>query len=394
MKTYIVGGAVRDLLTGRTPADLDLLVTGVDEAGLLAALPGAIPVGRNTKAYIYHGMEFALPRGPEGSTTPVEDDVALRDFTVNALALGEDGELIGHPQSLADLRARILRPCTDHALADDPLRVFRAARFIASWPEFSPAPELADQLRTAVPSLAGVAAERVAKELRRLLVAPHATRGLELLARTGGLAHWLAELDALRGVPAGPPKYHDKDGFGHTLDVLERVQPFAPTLPDGTTLETAAWMALCHDLGKATTPRKYWPRHHGHDRSGESLARRMALRLGLPNRLIRAGELAARDHMLGARYAELRPSTRLDLLGRVCGGCLCEGDENDGRNLFAPFFALVAADSGSHEPARLAASDLQALEGVSLPPDQRNLGKKSGELLRQLRIQALKNASP
>jgi len=379
MEIYLVGGAVRDLLLGRPVTDRDYLVDHADHALFLGRYPTARLVGKSFPVFILDGSEYAWPRG--GSLTR---DLELRDLTVNAMALDQRGMLHAHPKALNDLQARILRPCSPSSIADDPVRAFRAARFAAQFPDFSASPELTDQMQDASTRglLAGHAAERVGREMLKALSAPKPSRFFELLKRTGCLSPWFEEVLACVDVPAGPAPYHDRDVFGHVCQVMDRAAA-DPLL---------AWMALAHDLGKAITPPERWPSHHGHEEAGEALAEALGLRLRLPRLFIDAGAMAAAEHMRARNYAGLRPGTKVDLLMRL-----------EARKLTTRMFRLALADGAGRPPSGLAAGggidpgevsrqarrDLRAIRKVRLPEDKKDLGEASGELLRQLRCEAI-----
>jgi tRNA nucleotidyltransferase (CCA-adding enzyme) len=202
------------------------------------------------------------------------------------------------------------------------------------------------------------------------MAGPAPSRFIRLLRDGGCLRPWLAELADGEDVPAGPPQYHDKDVLGHTMEVMDRLAG-DPLL---------AWMGLCHDLGKTATDPAGWPRHPGHDALGQGLARRLGERLALPNRYIEAGMVAARRHMTAARYAELRPGTRVDLLMHL-----------HQKRLLAPLCALAAADHGRQGPDLLASAraDLDTILSVRLDEQDRDRGRHSFDTLRRLRCEAL-----
>jgi tRNA nucleotidyltransferase (CCA-adding enzyme) len=268
---------------------------------------------------------------------------------------------------MEDVRHRVLRPCSARSLEQDPLRTFRAARFLAVLPDFSAHPDLRAAMEAVARAgrLADLSAERVGRELLKALAGPRPARFLALLAETGGLEPWFAELAHCRNVPAGPAPAHSTDVFGHTLAVLDRLA--------GNPLQ--AWMGLCHDLGKAVTPSELWPRHHGHETAGAKLARALGSRLRLPEDFLRAGERAARLHMTAARYPKLRPGTRVDLLMRA--GTLLE-----------PLLEVVRADHGLDYRDQALAEQRRILE-VRLPAAFHGLGPESGRRLRELRAQTL-----
>jgi tRNA nucleotidyltransferase (CCA-adding enzyme) len=369
MRILLVGGAVRDLVLGRPVTDKDYLVLDASEPEFRERFPEALPVGKAFPVFWLHGDQFAFPRA-EG----VDADLAGRDFTANALALDEDGELFAHPRALGDVGGRLLRPCSQNSLRDDPLRACRAARFLAQMPEFRPTQDLLQAMRREGESgrLADLDPERVGVELRKAMQSPRPGDFLRRLAETGCLAPWFAELDGAQDVPAGPQPYHEESVLEHTAEVMDRLAGQG---------EAAVFMGLCHDLGKTATPREFWPKHHGHDRKGEDLARTLARRLRLPSRMEQAGAAAARHHMNAARYPELRPGTRVDVLGEL-----------QAANLVHELFQVVQADHGE-DHSQQALADLEAMKAVRLPPEDRNKGAESGEKLRLLRCQAVSETS-
>ncbi|MBZ2171810.1 HD domain-containing protein [Nitratidesulfovibrio sp. SRB-5] len=334
MKTYLVGGAVRDLLLGRPIHDHDVAFEG-DAACFVRQNPGARKVGRDVDVYLLDGVEHMPLRGT------LDEDLAARDFTINALALGEAGMLHAHPLALRDLADRVLRPASPTALADSPVRAFRAARFAAQFPDFSVHPQTLEQMRAVAQggALADLPAEQVCRETLKALAAPCPGRYLKVLHAGGCLPPWLAELAGAHEVPAGPARYHSGSVLAHVARVMDMAAALAGyasgagdggPAPTGSTMtdstgaharpaqqpppELVTWMALCHDLGKVTTATDVLPHHYGHEDRGAPLARALGLRLCMPTRFIEAGEAAARLHMRLARHAELRPGTRVDLL--------------------------------------------------------------------------------
>ena len=366
MKIYLAGGAVRDLLLGASLNDRDYLVTGISEQTFQLRFPEARKVGLAFPVYLIEGLEFAFPRA-----SSLEEELCARDFTVNALLLDENGCLICHPQGLEDLCRRILRPCSTTSLADDPLRCFRAARFVAKLADFTAHPELLAAMKTVAdsPRLASVAPDRVGQEVRKALRSARPGQFLRVLDQGNCLAPWFREFADGGHKPAGPPAYHDASVLEHTARTMD--------LLAGD--ELAVWMGLTHDLGKTITPESALPKHHGHSGRGEAMALELAERLRLPNSLGQAGAKSAKWHMIGGQYPSLRPTTKVDLLMDLHLS-----------DLLAPFFSLVLADQGLDLLER-AREDLRHILAVSLPKNARNLGAESGKRLRQLRAQALKN---
>ncbi|MHC1788785.1 HD domain-containing protein [Solidesulfovibrio sp.] len=368
MKRYLVGGAVRDILLGRPVVDQDYLIVDATPEAFLKRYRRARQVGKTFPVFMLGSAQYAWPRGND-----INEDLLARDLTINAMAMGDSSHIAGrlhfHPLALADLRDRLLRPCGEMSMFEDPLRVYRAARFAASLPDFSPHPELIAQMRAvaACGVLSDIFAERVAQEVRKALDAPKPSRFFALLAETGCLLPWMPELEAARHIPAGPPEFHDGSVFAHMLDVVDRLA--------GEPL--AGWMAVCHDLGKTATPQCEWPRHHGHDDRGVEIAEELGRRLKLPNRVREAGVAAAKLHMKAARYPELRAGTRVDMLTWL-----------HKHEMVEPLFQVVEADSGMNV-FPLAKRDLKVMLSVHLPGRQRQRGPISGERLRSLRCQKL-----
>jgi poly(A) polymerase len=236
-RAWLVGGAVRDRLLrdgGALPpdaADLDVVLDGepreAADALARAARAASFPLSEEYGGWRVVArdgawqVDFERLRG--GS---LEEDLALRDFTINAIAhpLGEPGESPGEAVDpfggLEDLDRRRLREVGPRAFADDPLRVLRLVRLAVEL-ELLPDHGTLTRARAHVGELRAVAPERVFMELVRILGAPRAVRGLEMMGEVGATAVVLPELEALRGVEQS--RYHHRDVYGHTVEVLEHV---------------------------------------------------------------------------------------------------------------------------------------------------------------------------
>lgn len=371
LKILIAGGAIRDLLLGNKPEDLDYLVASGSAEELRAAFPEARPVGKSYEIFYWKGLEFSFPRARGDNTEETIDlDLKARDFTVNCLALDEEGELYAHPQALKDIQNQVLRPSFPDTFKEDPLRVFRAAAFIARFPEFTAHPELITAMKRCAANgwLADIAPDRIGVELRKALSGPKPGDFLRLLIKGNCLEPWFTEFSGAAGIPAGPPEYHDRSVAGHTAEIMDKVA--------GNTL--TCWMAMCHDLGKVLTSDDILPSHYGHDKTGAAPAKELGSRLMLPVKFIRAGESAAQLHMKAGNYKELRPGTKVDLLMKLHVTGLLDNMRD-----------LCHADRGE-DVLESARADLAEILKVSLPLHERNLGKKSGEKLRNMRAMRIK----
>jgi tRNA nucleotidyltransferase (CCA-adding enzyme) len=362
MKTYLVGGAVRDRLLGRLPTERDYVVVGATPDELLAL--DFRPVGKDFPVFLHPrtGEQYALAR-TERKTGPgycgfatryspdvtLEEDLARRDLTINAMAEDADGRLVDPHGGLCDLEARVLRHVSP-AFVEDPLRVLRVARFAARFASlgFSVAPETMELMRRIVAGgeLGTLAPERVWTETDRALGEARPTVYFETLRACGALASVFPELEALYGVPQ-PEKWHPEiDAGDHTMQVLE----VAASLSADTTVR---WAALVHDIGKGVTPREDWPRHIGHEETGARMIVDLSARLRCPNEHRDLAVLVARHHARAHRALEQRPGALLELFERT--------DAFRRAERFERFLLACEADARGRGPERRAAPYPQAV---------------------------------
>jgi len=324
MEIYIVGGAVRDELLGRTVADRDYVVVGATPQAMLEK--GFRPVGKDFPVFLHPATneEYALARSERKTgrgyhgfafhaapDVTLDDDLARRDLTINAMARAPDGTLVDPFHGRRDLEAGILRH-VGPAFAEDPVRILRLARFAARLADFSVAPETIELMRGMVASgeVDHLVAERVWQELAKGLMEAAPSRMFEVLRQCGALTRLLPEVDALFGVPQRADYHPEIDTGVHTLMVVDESARRGYSLP-------VRFAALTHDLGKATTPADLLPRHHGHEARGVRLATALCERLRVPNDCRDLALLAARYHGDVHRAAELRSSTLVTLLERT-----------------------------------------------------------------------------
>ena len=326
MQTYLVGGAVRDELLGLDVRERDWVVVGASPDELAAQ--GFKPVGNDFPVFLHpqSGEEYALARTERKSgrgyggftfnTDPdvtLEDDLARRDLTINAMARTGDGKLVDPFGGEADLEARILRH-VGPAFREDPLRVLRVARFAARFAnfDFRIHPDTTKLLRTmsADGELADLTPERVWRETERALSSDAPQVYFEVLRDVGALAIVFPEIDALFGVPQ-PVRWHPEVDTGlHTLLVLEQAARLSASLE-------VRFAALTHDLGKGETPAAILPSHKGHEARSVALVERLAERLPVPKRCTELALLVAELHGKAHRIGELRAQTALKLLERT-----------------------------------------------------------------------------
>ena len=318
---------MRDALLGLPVHDRDWLVVGGTPEAMVAQ--GFTPVGRDFPVFLHPQTheEYALARterksghGYQGFTVytspdvTLEEDLARRDLTINAIAAPADwtgAEAVFDPyHGVADLQAKVLRHVTE-AFAEDPVRILRVARFAARFTDFSVAPETMALMQSMVQAgeVAHLVPERVWQEISRGLMEAQPERMFAVLRACGALAVLLPELDRLWGVPQRADYHPEVDTGLHTMLVLgQAVQQQAPL--------AVRWACLVHDLGKGTTPADVLPRHIGHEQRGAKLVRQVGERWRVPKECTELAELVAAEHGNIHRSLDLSPAAVLRLLQR------------------------------------------------------------------------------
>ena len=302
MKTYLVGGAVRDALMGFAGADRDWVVVGGTPEALVAQ--GFTPVGKDFPVFLHPTTheEYALARterktarGYHGFSVyaapdvTLEQDLARRDLTINAMA--QDGTTLIDPfGGQRDLQAKVLRHVTD-AFREDPVRILRVARFAARFADFTVAPETLQLMREMVADgeVDALVSERVWQELSRGLMGAQPSRMLQVLRDCGALQRLLPEVAQLYGVPQRADYHPEVDTGIHLEMVLDASARLHAPLE-------VRFACLCHDLGKGTTPADVLPRHIGHEQRSEKLTRALCARWRVPVGCKELAELVAREH--------------------------------------------------------------------------------------------------
>lgn len=326
--TYLVGGAVRDKLLGYPFQERDWVVVGANPQAMLDQ--GFRPVGADFPVFIHPqtGEEYALARterksghGYTGFTfyaapdVSLEQDLARRDLTINAMAESPDGQLIDPFGGQADLENKILRHVSG-AFSEDPLRVLRVARFAARYRKlgFSVAPETVELMREIADSgeLRHLTAERTWKETDRALGEDAPDVYVQVLRDCGALAELFPEVERLFGVPQRADYHPEVDTGIHILMSLQQ----AARLTDSRRIRFAV---LVHDLGKGTTPDNILPRHIGHEARGVALVSAVCDRLRVPNDYRQLALAVTEHHLLCHQAKQLKPATVLKLLKNIGG---------------------------------------------------------------------------
>ena len=401
-QAWVVGGYVRDKLLERPHPNPDVVVERGDAlklAARFAELAGAGPpvtferFGTAQVTLPGHLVEFVNARAesyatdsrkPDVRPATLDEDLRRRDFTINTLLMDLDGKLHDPLGGNKDLEARSLRTPTDplRTFADDPLRMLRAVRF-ASELGFELAPDVLPAMRQMRGRLAPpvISAERIADELRRMLVSPRPRLALELLDAGGLLDAVLPELAACKGVPQSG--YHTHDVFGHTLLTVERVPPDLVT----------RLAALFHDVGKPSTATPDGA-FTGHENVGAELARSALERLRFSQKEIDAVVKLVRLHLRPVYYSSEWSDGAVRRLARDAGPLLDRLMELARADIGASAYPepekldeLQARiqEVLSEQPSRLAplvtGEDVMRVRGISPGPEVGRIKKRLEELV-------------
>ena len=320
---YRVGGAVRDKLLGLPVQDNDWVVVGATPEQMQAH--GFVPVGKDFPVFLHPVTkeEYALAR-TERKTAPgytgfavhfasnvtLEQDLARRDLTINAIAESPDGRLHDPYHGQQDLRDKVLRHVTA-SFAEDPVRILRVARFAARYADFSVAPPTMQLMQgmVAAGETDHLVPERIWQEISRGLMEQHPSRMIRVLRACGALARVLPEVDALFGIPQRAEYHPEIDTGEHLLLVLDMAAQLHAPL-------AVRYACLCHDLGKATTPAHLLPRHLGHEQRSAALVKPMSERLRAPNECRELAHVVAQEHGNIHRSTDLNAAATVRLLER------------------------------------------------------------------------------
>jgi len=324
LDVYLVGGAVRDDLLGLPVTDSDWVVTGATPQDMLDQ--GYTPVGRDFPVFLHPTSheEYALARTERKSgkgyrgfevhsdaSVTLEEDLARRDLTINAIAKAADGSIIDPYGGQADIQRKVLRHVSD-AFVEDPVRILRLARFAARFPDFTVAPETQALMQHMVVNgeVDHLVPERVWQELSRGLMASQPSRMFEVLRACGALRVLLPEVNKLWGVPQRADYHPEVDTGVHLMMVLDMAAHLRAPLP-------VRFACLCHDLGKGNTPTDVLPRHLGHEQRSVQLLRPLCDRLRVPVECKELAEVVAREHGHIHQCKDFSAAAMIRLLDRL-----------------------------------------------------------------------------
>ncbi len=394
MQTYLVGGAVRDALMGLPTTDHDWVVVGATPETMVAQ--GFKPVGKDFPVFLHPQSheEYALARterksghGYRGFTVhsspdvTLEEDLARRDLTINAMAQSPDGHIIDPHGGQQDIANKLLRHVSG-AFSEDPVRILRLARFAARFHDFNVADTTQALMREMVANgeVNHLVPERVWQEVSRGLMEQHPSRMFNVLRDCGALAVLLPEVNRLWGVPQRAEYHPEVDTGIHLMMVLDMAARLQAPLP-------VRFACLCHDLGKGTTPTDVLPRHLGHEQRSVQLLRPLCERLRVPVECKELAEVVAREHghihqsegfsaaalmRLLERLDAFRKPQRMLLIVQACEADargrlgLTERPYTQGTHLLQSMDTAISVDASAVSQAALAQGQQGAAIGRSI----------------------------
>lgn len=374
---YLVGGAVRDKIMNKPAKDKDYVLTGIN----IKDVPFKRVVGNSFPVFLVEisgeKCEVALARterkismghkGFEFNTSPlitIEQDLQRRDFTMNSIAQKVlTQEIIDPFNGIFDINHKIIK-ANSGVLVEDPLRVFRAARFSATL-NFCISQKTNDFMRLAANSLSEISKERVFIEMNKALKSKNPSRFFRALKNSECLG-WFREIGALCEVQEGPvsSKHGNEDTFTHTINAIDHRALQTP-------LER--FVVLCHDFGKAFSPDP--PKHHGHEKAGLIPVKEFCDRLKAPNKYKKAALCFTENHMRMHKIKETRSGKAARLIATV-QKAMPGGLES--------FLRCSQADGMSQSEAKEILSRGKRILDVRLPKEYYNRGKKCSEILLNL----------
>lgn len=389
---YLVGGAVRDKLLGKEVHDEDYCVTGITSEDFEKLFPEAYLRGKFFGVYDLDGKEFAMARKERKSgighkefdieienSITIEEDLERRDITINSIA--EEvltGKLIDPFNGIEDIKNKIIKS-TSNSFKEDPLRVYRVARFAAIF-DFEVDENTTEMMKMLKNELNTLSKERVFTEFKKALASNKPSKFFNILRKAGVLDIHFKEIYNLIG-STQPEKYHPEgDSYNHTMIVVDHSAELTNNLE-------IRFSALVHDLGKGITPKEMLPHHYGHDIKGVKLVEEFSNRIGVPNSWKKCGKISAKEHMRGGIFNKMTPAKQVDFITNVSKSMLgLEGMK-----------IVVTCDRWREEPPKdikfdiLGEQILNKVNGDFIKKKYNVRNEEIGEKLRQERIELLKS---
>ncbi len=392
-RLYLVGGAVRDEIMGRKIEDEDYCIVGISQKEFEELFPEATLKGKSFPVYEIDKKEIALARtekkigiGHKGfeietnKKITIEEDLKRRDITINSIAKDVlKNEYIDPFDGILDIKNKIIR-MTSNAFGEDPLRVYRVARFSSMF-QFQVEDKTTQKMHLLKEELFTLPKERVFQEFKKALASDKPSTFFEVLRKADLLDVHFKEIYDLIG-KIQPEKYHPEgDSYQHTMISLDASCLLTNDLK-------IRFSCLVHDLGKGTTPIEVLPHHYGHEKRGEELVSKLGSRIGIPKIWEECGKTAAKEHMRGGMFSVMTPKKQVDFIENVSKSplrlsgmkivVLCDQYRN-GKYPENINFDIIGEEC------------LEAVKGKNILQKNPSLsGKKVGELLHKERIEWIK----
>jgi len=321
-RLYLVGGAVRDKLLERKNEDEDYCVVGIELNKFKELFPKAKARGKAFEVFELLGKEFALARRETkigtghkefqietGKDITIEEDLSRRDITINAIAQDViTKEIIDPFNGRNDINKKIIRATTS-AFKEDPLRVYRVARFAAQL-QFDVEDKTFNMMNELKDELDSLSAERVFVEFSKALDTNKPSIFFNILRKANVLEVHFKEIYDLIGA-LQPEKFHPEgDAYNHTMMALDKSAELTDKLE-------VRFATLVHDLGKGITPKEEYPHHYQHEIKGIPLVEQLGNRIKVPTNWIKCGQVACKDHMRGGIFYKMKPAKKVDFIERV-----------------------------------------------------------------------------
>lgn len=321
-RLYLVGGALRDAALDKKIEDRDYCVVGITNEQFSKLFPEAKPIGKAFQVFQLEGREIALARIEKKVGTghtqfeiianqdvTIEEDLERRDITINAMAKDIlTNEIIDPFDGMEDLENRIIK-ATSSKFKEDPLRVYRVARFAALL-NFKVEVRTVKYMQELKEELSTLSKERVFMELKKALEADKPSIFFEVLKQADVLDIHFKEIYDLIGA-IQPARYHPEgDSYNHTMLALDNSAKLTKDVK-------IRFATLVHDLGKGTTPKEMYPHHYGHDRRGVEPLKNLCKKIGVPTEWKQCGLIAVEEHMKGGIFFKMSPQKQVRFVEKV-----------------------------------------------------------------------------
>lgn len=321
-RLYLVGGALRDAALDRQSDDKDYCVVGISGEEFLNLFPEAKIIGKAFQVFQIENSEFALARIEKkvglghkqfdiiaNQDVTIEEDLERRDITINSIAKDVlTKEIIDPFDGMEDLESKIIR-ATSSKFKEDPLRVYRVARFAAIL-GFKIEKRTMKYMSELREELITLSRERVFAELKKALEADKPSTFFNILKEVNVLDVHFKEIYDLIGA-IQPAKYHPEgDSYNHTMLALDNSAKLTKDL-------NIRFATLVHDLGKGLTPKEMYPHHYGHDRRGVEPLKELCKRVGVPTEWKQSGITAIEEHMKGGIFFKMSPAKQVNFIEKV-----------------------------------------------------------------------------